>query len=99
MQKMILKSMAAAALAISPIAAAMVVPFGAAASAEVSQHAQILARDAHGRATEVRVDGHDYMVCNAQRQDECINPRAAGLHFGNRPLAYWPGKPASEMKG
>jgi len=39
------------------------------------------------------------MVCNAQRQDECINPRAAGLHFGNRPLAYWPGKPASEMKG
>ena len=28
--------------------------------------------------------------------DGCINPREAGLKFGNRALDYWPGKPASE---
>jgi hypothetical protein len=31
-------------------------------------------------------------------QDSCVNPREAGLNYGNRPLNYWPGQPASEMK-
>ena len=35
-------------------------------------------------------------VCTKELQDSCINPREAGLNWGNRPLDYWPGKPASE---
>ncbi len=41
--------------------------------------------------------GHDYPICKGDVQDGCINPRAAGKNWGNRPLDYWPGKPASEM--
>ncbi|MEJ2410064.1 MAG: hypothetical protein P8Y58_09590 [Novosphingobium sp.] len=55
---------------------------------------QILARDAHGRAIEVRIDGQSYPVCEGSMQDECINPRQAGLHFGNVPLNHWPDKAA-----
>lgn len=40
-----------------------------------------------------------YPLCSATVRDECINPRQAGRNFGNRPLAYWPGQPASEMNG
>ena len=39
----------------------------------------------------------EYPVCKGDIQDSCINPRAAGMNWGNRPLDYWPGKPASEM--
>ena len=39
----------------------------------------------------------EYPPCRGDRQDNCINPREAGLNYGNRPLAYWPGRPASEM--
>lgn len=38
-----------------------------------------------------------YPVCKGAVQDGCINPREAGLNWGNRPLDHWPGKPASEM--
>ena len=37
-----------------------------------------------------------YPVCKGNIQDECINPREAGLKWGNRPLKYWPGHPASQ---
>lgn len=96
MQKTLIRGLAAAALATATVGLATL---GGPASAAGPGHPDILARDSHGRATEVRVDGQAYMVCNATRQDDCINPRAAGLSFGNRPLDYWPGKPASEMKG
>ncbi|MCB2067182.1 MAG: hypothetical protein KDE15_11165 [Erythrobacter sp.] len=59
--------------------------------------AQVVDRDAHGRATVVRVDGRDYAVCRQGREDECINPREAGLNFGNVPIDYWPGQPASQI--
>ena len=39
----------------------------------------------------------EYPPCSATRTDSCVNPREAGLNYGNRPLNYWPGKPASEM--
>lgn len=58
--------------------------------------AQILARDSNGRASKLLVDGQVYAVCSATVTDSCINPRQAGLDFGNRPLASWPGHPASE---
>lgn len=50
-----------------------------------------------GKATQVRIDGKVYDVCMTEEQDSCINPRAAGLDWGNVPLDYWPGQPASSM--
>jgi hypothetical protein len=41
----------------------------------------------------------DYPPCKGAVQDHCINPREAGLKYGNTPLNYWPGKPASEIPG
>lgn len=38
----------------------------------------------------------EYPICGGAIQDSCINPREAGKNYGNRPLQYWPGKPASE---
>ena len=53
----------------------------------------------NGKATKVSKDGFTYDVCMSDAQDSCINPREAGLNFGNWPLNYWPGKPASEFDG
>ena len=39
----------------------------------------------------------EYPPCRGDRQDSCVNPREAGLNYGNRPLDYWPGRPASQM--
>ena len=41
----------------------------------------------------------EYPPCRGEVQDSCINPREAGLNYGNRPLNYWPGRPASEIDG
>ena len=57
----------------------------------------VVERNTQGKATKVRVEGTVYDVCMKDDQDGCINPRAAGLDWGNRPLDYWPGKPASQM--
>ena len=32
----------------------------------------------------VKLDGVDVPVCTAKGQDKCVNPREAGLNFGNR---------------
>ncbi|QZH74452.1 MAG: hypothetical protein JY451_12325 [Erythrobacter sp.] len=61
--------------------------------------AEVIARDDRGRATRVRVDGREYDVCEGDQADDCINPREAGLNFGNVPIDYWPGRPASEIDG
>jgi len=58
---------------------------------------EIVETNSRGQATKVRIDGTVYSVCMKKEQDSCINPRAAGLKWGNRPLDYWPGKPASQM--
>ncbi len=57
----------------------------------------IVERNANGKATKVNIDGKTYDVCVTKGQDSCINPREAGLNWGNRALDYWHGKPASEM--
>lgn len=41
----------------------------------------------------------EYPPCRGDMQDNCVNPREAGLNYGNRPLGYWPGQPASEIDG
>lgn len=68
-------------------------------AAATMHKADVIARDAHGRAITVRVDGKDYAVCNAKVTDNCIQPRQAGLAWGDTPIKYWPGKPASDFSG
>jgi hypothetical protein len=63
------------------------------------QQAEIIQRGPDGRASVVRIGGRDYPVCTGAQQDGCIEPRTAGLKWGDRPLSYWPGKPASEING
>ena len=58
---------------------------------------EVVETNAKGQATKVKIGEKVYDVCMSDDQDSCINPRAAGLKWGNRPLSYWPGKPASEM--
>ncbi|WP_141521515.1 hypothetical protein [Novosphingobium sp. PC22D] len=58
--------------------------------------AEVVEKDARGRPTKVMIEGKEYVVCTSDGQDGCINPREAGLKFGNTPLDHWPGKPASE---
>lgn len=41
----------------------------------------------------VTLDGKEYKVCKAGIQDDCVQPREAGLGFGNRPTdVYRPEK-------
>lgn len=44
----------------------------------------------------VMMDGKEIAICTKDVLDSCINPREAGLNWGNRALDYWPGKPASD---
>lgn len=55
----------------------------------------VVETDAKGKATKVSKDGMTYAVCTSDNSDNCINPREAGLKWGNVPLTRWPGKPAS----
>ena len=34
----------------------------------------------------VTIDGKDYKVCTGAIADDCVNPRQAGLGFGNQPI-------------
>jgi len=61
--------------------------------------ADVVQRGPDGHASAVQAGGQDYAVCTKTRQDSCIEPRAAGLKWGNRPLKNWPGKPASSIDG
>lgn len=61
-------------------------------AAPAAPRPEIVERDSRGRAASVRIDGQVYKVCSAQVTDSCINPRQAGLNFGNQPLNRWPEK-------
>ena len=37
-----------------------------------------------GHPATVKLDGVDVPVCTAKGQDKCVNPREAGLNYGNR---------------
>lgn len=84
-----------------PIIAAIGLAAGAASPALANHHkeakAKVTERNAKGQATKVEAMGKVYDVCVGKVQDSCINPREAGLNFGNVPLDHWPGKPASEL--
>jgi hypothetical protein len=57
---------------------------------------QVVGRDAKGHPTKVIIDGQVYPVCTKTVTDSCINPRQAGLNWGDAPLSSWPGAPASQ---
>ncbi|MFN2100390.1 hypothetical protein [Altererythrobacter sp. MF3-039] len=61
--------------------------------------AEVVETNAKGHATKVKIGEKTYEVCTSDAQDGCINPREAGLKWGNTPLNYWPGKPASKIEG
>jgi hypothetical protein len=52
----------------------------------------VVQRGPNGRATMVRVGDMTYPVCQGEQADGCIQPRAAGLGWGDRPLQRWPGE-------
>ncbi|WP_144095498.1 hypothetical protein [Croceicoccus sediminis] len=81
------------------LAAGVLVAAAAPALAEHHEEmkAEVVERNAKGKATKVKVGETVYAVCTPEMQDGCINPRAAGLNFGNVPLDHWPGAPASEL--
>ncbi|AKM09664.1 hypothetical protein [Croceicoccus naphthovorans] len=59
--------------------------------------AEVVERNEKGHAIKVKVGDTVYPVCTPESQDGCINPREAGLNFGNAPLDHWPGAPASGL--
>ncbi|MBO9500963.1 hypothetical protein [Brevundimonas sp. A19_0] len=59
---------------------------------------EVVERGPNGQATKVRVNGVVYPVCTRDDEDSCIQPRAARLGWGDRPLETWPGEPASRMQ-
>lgn len=55
----------------------------------------VMASGTTAQATPAARTG-EYPICSGDIQDSCIQPREAGKNYGNVPLDYWPGKPASE---
>ncbi|MEE4339699.1 hypothetical protein [Erythrobacter sp.] len=55
-----------------------------------AQSPEIVERNAQGKATKVRVEGKIYEVCMRESQDACIQPRAAGLNWGDYPAMDFP---------
>lgn len=49
-------------------------------------------------AAAPRAADGSYPPCRGTQTDNCVNPREAGLNYGNRPLQHWPGQPASERR-
>jgi len=58
--------------------------------------AEVVEKNARGQAIKVRIEGQVYDVCMNEAQDGCIQPRAAGLNWGDVPLNHWPGQSVSE---
>ncbi|KPP95025.1 hypothetical protein [Erythrobacter sp. HL-111] len=51
---------------------------------------EIVERNDEGKAIKVRVEGEEYEVCMSESQDSCIQPRAAGLDWGDYPARDFP---------
>ncbi|MXO71494.1 hypothetical protein [Alteraurantiacibacter buctensis] len=85
-------------IATALLASIAIAPAIAQTATTTTATASVVERDARGRATRVSVEGRTYEVCRQGLTDGCINPREAGLNFGNVPLDHWPGRPASETR-
>src|SRR3569623_1560090 len=99
MNRQIVSIAAGAARALTGFAGASAATAKHRAAAMPKPNVEGTQRDARGRATHVRVDGQEYALCSKMVTASCINPHSAGFNWGNAPLNYWPGKPASEIPG
>ena len=52
--------------------------------------------DIMAQASPMGAEPRAYPLCSRTITDECVNPREAGRNHGNRPLDYWPGRPAGQ---
>lgn len=93
MKRILITAMMVAVAAASPLTAKRY-----SAKKMANPGVEVTQRDARGRPTMVRIEGQEVAVCMDGKTDSCINPREAGLNFGNNPIANWPGHPASEGK-
>lgn len=57
-----------------------------------------MAQPVAGSADAAALQSGDLPVCKPNQQDGCINGWEKNK-TGNKPLSYWPGKPASEIPG
>lgn len=57
-----------------------------------------MAQPVAGSADAAALQSGDLPVCKKGQQDGCINSWEKNK-TGNKPLSYWPGKPASEIPG
>lgn len=57
-----------------------------------------MAQPVAGSADAAALQSGDLPVCKPNQQDGCINGWEKNRK-GNKPLSYWPGKPASEIPG
>ena len=79
------------------IFAALAIGLAAPAMAQnATTKAEVVEKNARGQAIKVRIEGKVYDVCMNEAQDGCIQPRAAGLNWGDVPLNHWPGEAVSE---
>jgi hypothetical protein len=69
---------------------------GPAVAQTAAAKAEVVETNARGQAIKVRIEGKVYDVCMNEAQDGCIQPRAAGLNWGDVPLDHWPGEAVSE---
>jgi hypothetical protein len=77
------------------------VPTAQRSATESADQANAESQPAQGNEAVLAAPGAEpraYPVCSRSVHDECVNPREAGRGYGNRPLGYWPGRPASEMR-
>lgn len=105
MYRLIATGAAAIALAATPAMAqnanASATPHAATTAAHTSDRApRFVAREVAQTtpAGYKAASGDNLPVCSPKQQDGCINSWEKN-RTGNRPLEYWPGKPASEIPG
>ena len=67
--------------------------------AEPKPKVEVVSLGPDGKPDVVKVDGYVTKVCKGEVKDGCINPQDAGFDWGGKEIDYWPGKPASEIKG
>lgn len=96
MRKFVISSLAVLGVGLTVPAMAQTNPGGAPSLAPVIEYVgtetvQATPGDAGSPSGEVP-------ICKPQQEDNCINSWEAN-GTGNRPINYWPGRPASEIDG
>lgn len=81
---------------LSALSAMVIAPVAFAQDASALPAVTVVKVGEDGRAEVVGIDGYEYTVCKEEGQDGCINPRDAGLDWGNREIDHYPADKAGE---